>query len=395
MEKNILIFNVGSSSCKFQLYTEDFEFKGKGLLEKIGIDGTNIKYVDSEGQKWTKEENITFEEINQFLMNFFNENQLIDWDNVSAMVHRVVHGAEVFTQDCRFTAKEEVEMLKKLNGFAPLHNPYNIKVLEAMLEQFPNIPQIGIFDTSFHSTIPQENFLYSVPYKWYEKNGVRKYGFHGSSHGYITETLSNHLDKKANLISIHLGNGSSIAAVKNGLSINTTMGLTPLPGLIMGTRAGDFDPSIIFHMVNQEGMSIEEVEKHLQKNSGLLGISELSSDMRGIIEGIEDGNEKAKLAFDMTAQRIADYVIQYANLVGSDELDGIVFTAGIGENCKDIIIKIVEKINIKKLSLKDEFNNKEKVNLVSKEDSDWPIYIIPTNEELYMAQKAMQIIGGK
>ncbi len=394
MDKNIIIFNVGSSSCKFQLYDSQLSFIGKGLVEKIGIPGSRVKYTNSNNEEWEKSQDITFDELSGFLLGFLNENNLVDWENISVMVHRVVHGAEVFTKDCQIKTMDEINELKKLNGFAPLHNPYNIAVLEAMLGEFPNIPQIGIFDTAFHSTMPKESFLYSVPYDWYKNHGVRKYGFHGSSHGYISETLSNHINKKANLVSVHLGNGSSMALVREGVSIDTTMGLTPLPGLIMGTRSGDFDPSIIFHMVNQEGMSIEEVEKNLQKKSGLLGISGVSSDMREITDSIEQGNEGAKLAFEMTAQRIADYIIQYANKIANDGIDGIVFTAGIGENCIALVKEVINKINITNIKLKAEIKNNEKVNLISEEDSNWPIYIIPTNEEIYMAKKAIEILEG-
>ena len=386
----IITFNVGSSSCKFQIFRENLELIGKGLIERIGIDGTNITYKDEKKEKIKESKNIEFSELTEYLEGFLVKNDVVEFKDVSLMVHRVVNGGDVLKEDIIVT-DEILKKLKSVNSLVPLHNPYNTATIEKLYMNYPKTKHVAVFDTTFHATMPKRNFLYALPQEFYTKYKIRRYGAHGSSHGFIAEQLKIYLKKdNVNLISVHLGNGASICAIKDGKSINTTMGFTPLAGLIMGTRTGDIDASIVFHLVNQEGMDLKELETIFNKKSGLLGISEKSSDMRDIIELCNEGDENSILARDMFAERIVNYILSYYNELVN--VDGIVFTGGIGENDLGMIRIIEKKLNLINVTLKNNIINVDEVNLISTSDSNVDVYIIPTNEELYMAKIGKKLI---
>lgn len=390
--KKIIIFNVGSSSCKFQIFDENLSSLGKGIVERIGIEKSTISYEDLNGKVIALEQDIIFKELDNFMINFLNDNKIINFNDVYLMVHRVVNGGDIFNEDIIIDTQEKIDKLLSLNSLAPLHNPFNNSMLISMRNKYPLSKQVVVFDTSFHSTIPKENFLYALPMKMYKENKIRKYGAHGSSHGFITSQLESYLKKdKVNIINVHLGNGSSVCVVKDSKSLNTSMGFTPLAGLIMGTRTGDVDPSIIFYLVNQLGMDPIEVEKMFTKESGLLGISGASSDMRNIIKLSSEGDENSILAREMFSKRIADTISMYLSEVSN--FDAITFTGGIGENDKAIIKMIMKKLRVKNIILKEKISNDQNVNLISEKDSEIDIYIVPTNEELYMAKIGKRLIG--
>ncbi len=389
--KKVIIFNVGSSTCKFQIFTSELELLGKGLVDKVGIDGTNVSYKDKDGNEYNDERNISFDELDEYITDFLQEKEIINFEDVYLMVHRVVNGGDVYPDNILLNSIYEVGKLEGLNHLAPLHNPYNCKMLRSMFERYPNSKQAIVFDTSFHSTIEPENFIYAIPYKYYDLHKIRKYGAHGSSHAFITETIEKKLGKKVNIINVHLGNGASVCVTKDSKSVNTSMGLTPLGGLVMGTRSGDVDPSVVLYLINKLGISGEEVERILLKESGLLGLSGISSDMRDVIISEEIGNDRAILARNISAKRIAQTISSY--LCEVDHVDAITLTGGIGENDFLYIRKIFDRLPNLKIHLKDEFNNKEDVNKISDNQSQIPVYIVPTNEELYMAKVGKRLIG--
>ncbi len=389
--KKIIIFNVGSSSCKFQIFTSDLKLLGKGLVDKVGIDGTNVTFKDQDNNEYYDQRNITFDELNKYLTDFLQENEIINFDDVYLMVHRVVNGGDVFPENILLNSINDVRKVEELNHLAPLHNPYNCKMLRSMYERYPDSKQVIVFDTSFHSTIEPENFIYAIPYKYYDMHKIRKYGAHGSSHAFITETMEEKLGKKVNIINVHLGNGASVCVTKDSKSVNTSMGLTPLAGLVMGTRSGDIDPSVVLYLINKLGLSGEEVERVLLKESGLLGLSGISSDMRDVIVSEEIGNERAILARNLSAKRIAQTISSY--LCEVDHVDAITLTGGIGENDFLYLRKIFDRLPNLKINLIDDFSNKEAVNQISDNQSEIPVYIVPTNEELYMAKVGKRLIG--
>lgn len=393
-EKKIIVFNVGSSSCKFQIFKQNLDLLGKGMVEKINIPGTNISYKDASGKISKVTKDIKFDQLDKFILNFLEKYTNILLEDVYLMVHRVVNGGNLFKEDILIKDEHLIDDLVSLNSLAPLHNPFNNSMIISMRKKCPWSQQVVVFDTSFHSTIPKENYLYALPYKFYTNNKIRKYGAHGSSHAYITQTMKKYLKKDdINIINVHLGNGSSVCVIKNSKSLNTSMGFTPLAGLVMGTRSGDVDPSIIFHLINREGMDPNDVENIFIKESGLLGISGVSSDMRDIIQAASEGNERSILAREITSKRVADVISMYLSEV--DYIDGITFTGGIGENDEEMIRMIISKLRIIKIILKNKLDNSENVNLLTEEKSPMSVYIVPTNEELYMAQIGKLKIGEK
>ncbi len=390
--KNIIVFNVGSSSCKFQIFSSDLLLQGKGMIEKIGIKGTNITYKDKEENKIYEEKNINFDELDSYLINFLQENNVVNFDDIYLMVHRVVNGGDVFKDNILLNSIDDVRGVESLNHLAPLHNPFNCAMLRSMYERYPDSKQVVVFDTSFHSTMEPENFMYAIPYKYYEMHHIRKYGAHGSSHAYVTEMMEQVFNKKVNIINLHLGNGSSACVTKESLCVNTSMGLTPLAGLVMGTRSGDIDPSVVLYMINTLKMKGKEVEQVLLKESGLLGVSGVSSDMRDIMVSVEIGNKRASFARELAAKRIAQTVSSY--LCEVDKVDAITLTGGIGENDFDFIRLIFDRLPNLNIELKNEFSKSELVNKISSEHSaSTPVYIVPTNEELYMARVGKRLIG--
>lgn len=411
-QNKILVINAGSSSIKFQLFNFDatkkqptFTILGKGLVERIGIKDSNFIIEVANGSDFTKHE-IT-QDIKdhvagaQVVIEGLIKYQVIaNFDDITRIGHRIVHGGQKFNHSIVID-KNVVAGIEACIPLAPLHNPPALKGLVAFQKLIPHAHHVAVFDTSFHTTIPQEKFLYSVPYEWYTEYEVRRYGFHGISYRYILEKLAIIINKpqsKVNAIVCHLGNGASICAIKDGKSYNTSMGLTPLDGLIMGSRSGIIDPSIHAYMCDvKKGTTITTLTNDLNKASGLLGISQNSSDLRDVIAASEDKNHpkhiQSQLAIKMFVQRIASYIVQYANDL-QNNIDALVFTAGIGENSFIIRNLIINEIKIITLKLVDS-KNKDKYDdflLISDKQSQFPIYKIKTNEEIMICQDAYKLL---
>ena len=388
----IISINAGSSSLKFSLINmENESVIASGVFERIGIDG---KYtIKFNGEKFEKEVNLANhnDAVNILLKELIDLNIVNTLDEIEGVGHRVVQGKDLFDK----TVIVDDEVMKKLDSikhFAPLHNPANMLGIEAFKKALPNVPNTVVFDTAFHQTMSKETFLYAVPYEWYEKYGIRKYGAHGTSHRYITETIANILNTdKFKLISCHIGNGASITAIKDEKCIDTSMGFTPLAGVMMGTRSGDVDPSILPPVMEAENKNIGDIINDLNKNSGVLGLSGISSDMRDLEDAYNKGDEKAILTMNKYARRITDYIAQYYVLLNA--ADVIAFTAGVGEN-SPLIRKLVCD-NLACLGIKiDEEKNKVrgKQALISTPDSKVKVYVIPTDEELMIARDTLELI---
>lgn len=394
MEK-ILILNVGSSSCKFQIFTKELKLLGKGLIDRIGILGTNFFYKDINNNEIKEKKDFGYKDFAEEFKRFINFNHICDFNEVYLMVHRIVMGAEVFPKNIIVEDWKTIEKIESLAPLAPLHQPYNVIALKEFFKKYQKIKHVACFDTTFHSTIPAKNFIFPIPYEFYKNYKIRRYGAHGTSHQYITEKLKTHL-KKENLtfINLHLGNGASVCLIKDSKSYDTSMGLTPLGGLMMGTRTGDLDPSIVFYLINQKKISPTDVENIFIKKSGLLGIYGKSSDMRDVILGEENKDQRAILAREIFIKRISDYIAIYLNEV--EKVDAITFTGGIGENDLDLIKRIFSNFFVRKIKLKnDKLDRNLEINLLSEKDSEIPIYIIKTNEELQMAKIAQTLLSNK
>ncbi len=382
----ILVFNCGSSSIKYQLFEmPENKVLAKGLIDRIGSDNSlaSQKADDKEiiiNQK-INNHNDGLEIIGKMLTDTKN-GPLESLSEVAACGHRVVHGGESFTGSVNVTSELE-EIIEEYYDLAPLHNPPNLSGIRAAKGMMGNIPQVACFDTAFHQSIPKTSYLYALPYEMYEKFKIRRYGFHGTSHRYVSRKASKIMNRDkydTNFITCHLGNGCSIAAVKNGKSVDTSMGLTPLEGLVMGTRSGDFDPAIIFHLI-RKGYKPDELDKIFNKQSGLLGISEISNEVRDLEEQADFGNERATLALDIFAYRIKKYIGSYLAVLNG--CDGIIFTGGIGENGIKMRKRILSDLENLGINLDEEKNN----GLVGTEgeiqanNSKIKIFVIPTNEE--------------
>lgn len=313
-------------------------------------------------------------------------------DEIHGVGHRIVQGKDIFTESVLIN-DEVMEKLDAIKGFAPLHNPANMLGIEAFRKVLPNVPMVAVFDTAFHQTMDKSTYLYPVPYSWYEDYGVRKYGAHGTSHRYIAETVKELLGKdEFRLISCHIGNGGSITAIKDGKCVDTSMGFTPLAGIMMGTRSGDIDPSIIPYVMEQEGKNASEVIDDLNKRSGLFGMSEYSSDMRDILEKCDQQDEKAIVARDKYVRRVVDYIAQYYVLLGG--ADVIVFTAGVGENSIPVRRQICEELACLGVKIDLDKNNvRGEVVKISTDDSSIDVYVIPTDEELMIARDTLHLIN--
>lgn len=395
----ILVINCGSSSLKYQLFDMNNEAViAKGIAERIGLDNSFLKHEPNNGDKVQIEEDMPdhTQAIKIVLDTLIDKSYgVIDsMDEISAVGHRVVHAGEKFSGSVKIT-EEVVDALRECIELAPLHNPPNIMGIEATQELMPNIPMVGVFDTAFHQTMPEKAYLYGLPYEIYKKYGVRRYGFHGTSHKYVSIRAAEFLNKTPEdlkLITCHLGNGSSIAAVKNGKSIDTSMGFTPLEGLVMGTRCGDIDPAIVFFIMNKENMSTDEINNYLNKKSGVLGISRVSSDFRDIEEAAEQGNHRASLAIDIFAYNVRKYIGAYSAAMGG--VDAVVFTAGIGENSGSMRMKICEGLEYLGINIDPTKNNirGEEID-ISDKDASVKSLIIPTNEELMIARDTKEIIS--
>ena len=390
----ILSVNAGSSSLKFNVI-ELPERKEliNGYFQKVGL-SDSFYYVKINGEKITHEVPLKnhLDCVECLKEELFKNNIIESLEEIDGVGHRLVHGGDRFKSSVLIT-DEVLELCETFNDLAPLHNPPMLECVKAFQDSMPNTPMVAVFDTSFHQSMEATEYIYPVPYEWYTKYGVRKYGFHGTSHKYINKTISEIMDRDdLKVISCHIGSGASICAINAGKVVDTTMGFSPLAGLMMGTRCGDIDPSIITYIMQKENKTVEEVFNDLNKNSGFLGVSGVSSDSRDIEDGIKNGNERCELAQNIFCQRVANYIAMYNNILGG--ADVIVFTAGLGENSIDTRINIAEKIKSLGVELDIEANNvRGKTTLISTEDSKIPMYIVPTDEELMIALDTMEIIS--
>ncbi len=397
---NILVINCGSSSLKFQLIDSESEkCIAKGLCERIGIEGSMITYTPEGGEK---EKTVTpmpdhTEAIRLVLQALTNEKTGVvkSLDEIGAVGHRIVHGGEKFAEATILT-DDVMAAIEECNDLAPLHNPANLIGINACKSLMPNTPMVGVFDTAFHQTMPQEAYMYGLPYEFYQKYKVRRYGFHGTSHSYVSKRAAEVLGKDYNslkTIVCHLGNGASISAVKNGVCVDTSMGLTPLEGLIMGTRSGDIDPAIIEFLANKEHKSIEEVLSVLNKKSGVLGLSNnLSSDFRDIEDGFNKGDEYAVCAMKTFCYRVAKYIGSY--VAAMNGVDVICFTAGVGENSDFVRKMVCEYLGYLGVTLDEEANKKRGMDIeISTPDSKTKVMVIPTNEELAIARETVRLVN--
>jgi len=395
----IIILNCGSSSIKYQLINmPEQQVLAKGLVEKIGLDGSRIKHNNETGQEIIIEENIVnhqfgMEAVLDLLVSK-ESGSLQSLSEIDAVGHRVVHGGEDFSGSVPIT-DEVIAALEKNVELAPLHNPPNLEGIYTMQRLLPNVPQVGVFDTAFHQTMPEHVYQYAVPYVLYEKYKVRRYGFHGTSHKYVSARACEILDidiTTQKIITCHLGNGASIAAINNGKSFDTSMGMTPAEGLIMGTRTGDLDPGALLYMAEKEDTSIKETSNLLNKKSGMLGISGVSSDMRDIEIAADGGNHRAQLALEMYAYRAKKYIGAYAAALGGVDL--IIFTGGIGENDPETrkrILTGLEFMGVKTNPEKAGIRGKETV--ISTTDSKVIVMVVPTDEELMIAKDTYEIVS--
>lgn len=393
----ILVINCGSSSLKYQLFDMDHEsVLAKGLVERIGIDGSQIKHTKTGLETLVQQTPIPDHKvaIKLVLDTLLGSSHgvLTSLDELSAVGHRVVHGGEDFASSVKIDAKV-LEAVKRCVPLAPLHNPANIMGIEAVLEALPNVPQVGVFDTAFHQTMPQHAFMYGVPYGYYEKYKVRRYGFHGTSHYFVSRRAAEMLGQpieRLKIITCHLGNGSSITAVDGGKSVDTSMGFTPLAGVLMGTRSGDVDPALLPFIAKTEKMGMDEIDMLLNKKSGLLGISGISSDLRDVEDAALKGDKRAQLAANMLNYDIKKFVGAYAAAMGG--VDVLVFTAGVGENSSPTRAAVCEGLEFLGIKIDPEKNAvRGKEADISAADSRVRVLVIPTNEELMIARDTKRL----
>ncbi|MBR5248566.1 MAG: acetate kinase [Lachnospiraceae bacterium] len=395
---NILVINCGSSSLKFQLINSESEqCIAKGLCERIGIDGSKIVYTPAGGEK---EVTVTpmadhTDAIRLVLEALTNEKTGVvkNLEEIGAIGHRMVHGGEKFSGSVVIT-DEVIAAVEECNDLAPLHNPANLIGVNACKKLMPNTPMVGVFDTAFHQTMPEEAYMYGIPYEYYQKYKIRRYGFHGTSHSYVSKRAAEVLGEKyedLKIIVCHLGNGASVSAVKNGKCVDTSMGLTPLEGLIMGTRSGDIDPAIIEFIAHKENKSIDEVMAILNKKSGVLGLSDnLSSDFRDLEDGLADGNENAIRAMKTYCYRVAKYIGAYTAAMNG--VDVICFTAGVGENGPIVRTMVCEYLGYLGIKLDEEANQKRGKDLeITVPGCATKVMVIPTNEELAIARETARL----
>ncbi|MBU0923477.1 acetate kinase [bacterium] len=395
----VFILNAGSSSLKYQLMNPvSKEVLATGLCERIGIDGV-LKHEFGEGKKLTLDVPMpTHKEAIELVLKTLVESEgkvINSIDDIDAIGHRAVHGGEEFASSVMVTEKV-IETMKKLIPLAPLHNPANIMGMEICQDLMPGKPNVAVFDTAFHQTMPDYAYMYALPYEQYSKHGIRKYGFHGTSHYFVSNEAKGMLDKKHNtrIIVCHLGNGSSVSAVLNGKCIDTSMGLTPVQGLMMGTRAGDVGAGAISYMMTQEGMTIDQTLDVMNKKSGILGISGKSSDLREVLQGMQDGDDRCRLAVEMVAYNIKKYVGAY--VAALDGVDALCFTGGIGENSSLIREIVCAGLDGMGLIIDPTKNNKRsgKPRDIATNSSAARIFVIPTNEEFVIANDTYKIVSG-
>ena len=391
----ILSINAGSSSLKFSLINmEDETVIASGVFERIGIDGSYTIKFNGEKIKEDAKLDTHADAVNILLEKLISLNIVASLDEIEGVGHRVVQGKDVFDKSV-IVDDEVMKKLDSIKHFAPLHNPANMLGIEAFQKALPNAVNTVVFDTAFHQTMSPETYLYAVPYEWYTKYGIRKYGAHGTSHRYITEVVEETLKTdKFKLISCHIGNGASITAIKDGKCVDTSMGFTPLAGVMMGTRSGDVDPSIIPPVMEAENKNIDDIINDLNKNSGVLGLSGISSDMRDLEDAYFKGDERAILTMNKYVRRITDYIAQYYVLLGG--ADVIAFTAGVGENGPVVRKLVCDNLACLGVKLDEEKNNvRGKFTLISSDDSKIKVYVIPTDEELMIARDTLELINAK
>ncbi len=395
---NILVINCGSSSLKYQLINmENEEVLAKGLAERIGIEGSRVEHEVPGKDEYVVEEPMgDHKDAIRIVLDALTDDvhgAVKSLEDIDAIGHRVVHGGEAFAKSV-IIDDEVMKAIEDNIEIAPLHNPPNIMGIDACKQLMPGKPMVAVFDTAFHQTIPAVNHIYALPYEYYENYKIRRYGFHGTSHQYVTERAADMLGKdldEVNLITCHLGNGSSITSVIGGKSFDTTMGFTPLEGVVMGTRCGNVDPAILPFVMEKENLTPEEMSIVLNKKSGVLGISGVSSDFRDLEAAAEEGNGRAQLALDSFEASVRKFIGGY--LTEMDHCDGIVFTAGVGENAIDTRKRICEKLEVLGIKIDEDKNNmRGKEAIVSAEDSSIKILVIPTNEELKIAEETLKLI---
>lgn len=396
----ILVLNCGSSSVKYKLIdTANEQVLAEGGVEKIGLADGFLKYKAKDGSKKIIELGMT-DHLGSVkaVLNLLTdpaEGCIKSYDEIDAVGHRVVHGGEKFNKSVLIT-DEVKDMIRECYDIAPLHNPANMTGIEAMEALMPGTPQVGVFDTAFHQTMPAKSFMYPLPYKYYEEDGVRRYGFHGTSHRYVSARVCEVLGVKpedVNIITCHVGNGGSITAVKGGKSIDTSMGLTPTEGLMMGTRVGDVDPGALTFLMTKHNLTAADIQRIINKESGMLAISGVSSDMREVEAAINDGNARAQLGQDMYEQRILKYIGAYAAEMGG--VDIIVFTGGVGENQASLRANVCAPLSFMGVKLDTELNAKVhgSETVISANDSKVKVVVVPTDEELMIARDTQEIVA--
>ena len=394
---NVLVINCGSSSLKYQLINSDTEnVLAKGLCERIGIDGRLVYQKAGLDKEITEAAMPTHKQAIQMVLDaLVNEKTgaIASLSEIDAVGHRVVHGGEKFAASTILT-DEVLAAIEECNDLAPLHNPANLIGINACKELMPDTPMVGVFDTAFHQTMPKKAYLYGLPYEYYEKYKVRRYGFHGTSHSFVSKRCAEFLGmdlSNSKIIVAHLGNGASVSAVKNGACVDTSMGLTPLEGLVMGTRSGDLDPSILEFIAQKENLTLPEVMNILNKKSGVQGMSRVSSDFRDLEAAYDEGNELAINACEVFAYRVAKYIGSY--VAAMNGVDAIAFTAGIGENTSFIRAMILEYLGYLGITMDAEANKARGVDtVISTPDSKVKVCIIPTNEELAICRETVALL---
>jgi acetate kinase len=394
----VLVINCGSSSLKFQLIDSEKEHVlAKGLCERIGIDKSSITYQSDKCEKMTKEVDMPThnEAINAVISALTDEKTGVinDMSEVKAVGHRVVHGGEYFSSSA-IVDEDVLEKIEKCNYLAPLHNPANVIGIKACMKIMKDTPNVVVFDTAFHQTMPEEAYLYGIPREYYEKHKIRRYGFHGTSHSYVSKRVAQIINKpveELKTIVCHLGNGASICAVDGGKSVDTSMGLTPLAGVMMGTRSGDIDPGILEVLAKMENKDVSEITNILNKKSGVAGLSQVSSDFRDITKAIEEGNAVAKSALDAYIRTVVRFVGAYVAVMNG--VDTIVFTAGVGENNSAVRAGVVKHLKYLGVELDEEANKiRGEEKLISTADSKVKVYVVPTNEELAIARETVEFV---
>lgn len=389
--KKILVLNSGSSSLKYQLFNVDgdnYEVLAKGLADRIGIDGANVVLKIGDNKQTKVVALPTHTEAIKEVLDMLLSGPLSSMDELSAVGHRVVHGGETFKSSALVNA-QVLKDIEKLSELAPLHNPANLLGIKAVEKLLPNIPQVVVFDTAFHQTMEKEAFLYALPEELYTEHKIRRYGFHGTSHAYVASEAAKLIGKEGKIITCHLGNGASISAVNNGKCVDTSMGFTPLAGVVMGTRSGDIDPYIPLHIMKTLGKSVDEVNALMNKQSGMLGVCGFS-DNRDVESNFLNGEEKATDAMKVYIHNLLRYIGGYIAVLGG--VDAIVFTAGVGENGAIVRKMVIERLAYLGITLNEEENNKRGKTLeISTPDSKVKVFVIPTDEELMIAKDTMKL----